>query len=221
MERKEKPILFFTTTQRFVHWLHVVAFLLLLVTGLVLYVPQFHPFAVGSAGQASRLLHRIGFVLAAAASVIYIIFDPRQFARSMKEIFTWSSQDLGWLKAAPAYYFLGDEEAMPPQGKFNTGQKLFYLTVVIALIVFGVTGLIMWFGKGVVPVGLFQWSVFLHDLVTIATVAFFLVHFMLSVMHPLMKGSLESMLFGWISEEYVESHHRRWYEEGMRSKESE
>jgi len=221
MERKEKPILFFTTTQRFVHWLHVVAFILLLVTGMVLYVPQLHPFAVGSAGQASRLLHRIGVILLAAVPLIYIVFDPRQFARSMKEIFTWSSDDLGWLKAAPAYYFLGDEKAMPPQGKFNTGQKLFYLTVVVALVVFGVTGFVMWFGKGVVPVGLFQWSVFLHDLAAIATAAFFLVHFMLSVMHPLMKGSLESMLFGWISEEYVKSHHRKWYEEVMRSKESE
>lgn len=221
MERKKNPILFFTITQRFVHWLHMVAFLLLLVTGIVLYVPQLHPFAVGSAGQASRLLHRISAILLAAVPVIYIIFDPRQFAHSMKEIFTWSAEDLGWLKAAPAYYFLGDEEAMPPQGKFNTGQKLFYLTVVIALVVFGVTGLIMWFGKGVVPVGLFQWSVFLHDLAAIATAAFFLVHFMLSVMHPLMKGSLESMIFGWIEEKYVKSHHRRWYEGGMRSKESE
>jgi len=221
MERKEKPILFFTTTQRFVHWLHVMAFLLLLVTGVVLYVPQFHPFAKGLAGETSRLLHRIGAILLAAVPLIYIIFDPRQFARSMKEIFTWSSDDLGWLKGAPAYYFLGDEKAMPPQGKFNTGQKLFYLTVVIALVIFGLTGLIMWFGKGVVPVALFQWSVFLHDLAAIATAAFFLVHFMLSVMHPLMKGSLESMLFGWIGEEYVKSHHRKWYEEGMRSKESE
>jgi cytochrome b subunit of formate dehydrogenase len=36
-----------------------------------------------------------------------------------------------------------------------------------------------------------------------------------------MKGSLESMLFGWISEEYVKSHHRRWYGESVRGKESE
>ncbi|MFQ5885861.1 MAG: 4Fe-4S dicluster domain-containing protein, partial [Anaerolineae bacterium] len=162
MERKEKPILFFTTTQRFVHWLHTVAFLLLLVTGMVLYVPQLHPFAVGSPGQASRLLHRIGAILLAAVPVIYIIFDPRRFAQSMKEIFTWSGEDVGWLRAAPGYYFFGDEEAMPPQKKFNTGQKLFYLTVAIAMLVFGVTGFIMWFGKGVVPVSLFQWSVFLH-----------------------------------------------------------
>lgn len=221
MERKEKPILFFTTTQRSVHWLHVVAFLLLLVTGMVLYVPQLHSFAVGPAGQASRLLHRIGAIILAAVPVIYILFDPRRFGQSMKEIFTWSARDLGWLQAAPAYYFLGDEEAMPPQGKFNTGQKLFYCTVVIAMLIFGVTGGLMWFGKGVVPVGLFQWSVFLHDLAAIATAAFFLVHFMLSVMHPLMKSSLESMIFGWIGEEYVRSHHRKWYEEWMRSKESE
>jgi len=55
---------------------------------------------------------------------------------------------------------------------------------------FIVTGLVVWFGKGTVAPTLFMWTVFIHDLCMIAYAAFFLAHFVLSVMHPLMKGAI-------------------------------
>jgi hypothetical protein len=55
-------------------------------------------------------------------------------------------------------FLLGDEEAMPPQGKYNTGQKLLYLVVVVCMVSFIVTGLLKWSGKGVIPVWMFQWA---------------------------------------------------------------
>jgi len=213
MAPKEKEIKMFSTPQRFVHWLHAAAFTILAFTGLVLYWPALQGFAIGPAGHLSRLLHRIGAVGLALVPIIYIIFDPKGLFDSMKRIFTWGSEDLGWLKAAPRYYFLGDEEAMPPQDKFNTGQKLFYVIVVVCMVLFGITGAIMWFGKFAVSPALFQWSVFIHDLCFIAYMAFFLLHFMLSVAHPLMKGAINGMLFGWMPEEYVKHHHAKYYEE--------
>jgi formate dehydrogenase subunit gamma len=206
-------ILVFSTAQRFVHWLHTASFAVLMLTGIMIYVPWFgNSIARGDGGYAIRLIHRVGAIGFMLVPVLYVIFDAEGLLAAMKRIFTWSKDDLGWLQAAPAYYFLGDEEAMPPQDKYNTGQKLFYLTVVICMVGFIVTGLIMWFGKGTVPVKLFQWSVFLHDLCTIAYAAFFLVHFMLSVMHPMMKGAIDGMLFGWMPEEYVKHHHAKYYE---------
>lgn len=203
----------FSTTQRFVHWLIVVAFSLLVLTGMVLYLPWLMPLAQGKAGWLFRLWHRWGFIIAAMAILAYIIFDFRGLVASMKRIFTWGKDDLGWLKAAPAYYFTGKEEAMPPQDKFNTGQKLWYLTVVIGGLVLVITGLLMWFGKGSIPTWLFWWSVFLHDLGAIAMVAFFLVHFYLATMHPLMRAGLDAIRFGFFPEEYVKHHHARYYEE--------
>ena len=211
---KQKEILMFSTGQRFVHWLHTVAFALLMTTGAILYIPWFsQSVGLGVGGYTVRLIHRIGAVTLMLVPICYLGFDPKGMFTSLKRIFTWGKSDLGWLKAAPRYYFLGDEEAMPPQDKYNTGQKLFYLVVVVCMVGFGVTGLIMWFGKGAVPVWMFQWSVLLHDLCTIAYGAFFLVHFMLSVVHPLMKGAINGMLFGWMPEEYVKHHHARYYQE--------
>ena len=214
MANKQKELLMFNTTQRSVHWLHTAAFAVLMITGAMLDIPWFgNSIAQGAGGYAIRLIHRIGAVAFMLVPVIYIVETPQEWLASMKRVFTWNKDDLGWLKAAPLYYFLGDEEAMPPQDKYNTGQKLFYLTVVICMVGFIVTGLIMWFGKGTVPTRMFWWSVFLHDLCTIAYAAFFLVHFVLSVMHPLMKGAINGMLFGWMPEEYVKHHHAKYYQE--------
>ena len=215
-----KEILMFGTGQRFVHWLHTASFAVLMLTGIMIYVPWFgNSIARGDGGHAIRLIHRVGAIGFMLVPICYFIFDPRGLFGSLKRIFTWNKDDVGWLKNAPAYYFFGDEEAMPPQDKFNTGQKLFYLAVVICMVGFIVTGLIMWFGKGtvinsfVVPTWVFQWSVFLHDLCMIAYAAFFLVHFVLAVAHPLMKGALNGILFGWMPDKYVKHHHAKYYEE--------
>jgi formate dehydrogenase subunit gamma len=214
---KRDEILVFSAGQRFVHWLHTVAFAVLMVTGVALYAPWFgNTVAAGAGGHAVRLVHRIGAIAFMLVPVCYLLFDPAGLFAAMKRVFTWGKEDLGWLRAAPAYYFQGDEEAMPPQDKYNTGQKLFYLVVIVCMVGFIVTGLIMWFAKGAVAVWIFQWSVFLHDLCTIAYAAFFLVHFALSVMHPLMKGALNGMLFGWMPREYVKQHHAKYYEELQR-----
>jgi formate dehydrogenase subunit gamma len=203
----------FNAAQRLVHWLHTAAFAVLMVTGVIIYVPLLGAsLGAGEGGYAIRLAHRVGAVAFMLVPIVYVILSPRELVAAMKRIFTWSKDDLGWLRAAPAYYFLGDEEAMPPQDKYNTGQKLFYLVVVICMLGFIVTGLVMWFLKGLVPLWAFRWSVFVHDLCTIAYGAFFLVHFVLSVMHPLMKGAIDGMLFGWMPEDYVKHHHAKYYE---------
>jgi formate dehydrogenase subunit gamma len=212
--KKGDEILMFSAGQRFVHWLHTAAFGVLMVTGLLLYIPWFGgSVATGAGGQAVRLVHRFGAIAFLLVPVFYLILDPVGLFAAMRRVFTWGQEDLGWLKAAPAYYFQGDEEAMPPQDKYNTGQKLFYLVVVVCMAGFIATGLIMWFAAGAVAAWVFQWSVFIHDLCTIAYAAFFLVHFALSVMHPLMKGALNGMLFGWMPREYVKHHHAKYYDE--------
>ena len=208
----------FSTTQRFVHWLIVVGFTLLVLTGVVLYLPWLRSLARGDAGMLLRLLHRWGVISSVLAVLIYIIFDLGGLLASMKRIFTWGKDDLGWLMAAPGYYFLGDESDMPPQDKFNTGQKLWYLIVVIGGLVLLITGLLMWFGKGYVPTWVFQWSVFLHDLAAIAMSAFFLVHFYLAVAHPLMRAGLDAIRFGFFPEEYVKHHHAKWYQKVKKAK---
>jgi formate dehydrogenase subunit gamma len=182
----------------------------LFFTGLVLFIPGI---AILAEDSWTRLIHRIAVVVFVLAPVIYIPMNFKATLRGVKDAFTWGADDIGWLLAAPRYYMLSDEEAMPPQGHMNTGQKMWWFIVIVFGAIFLVTGAIMWFGKQSAPHALLQWMVFVHDVAFIVTGAMLFVHIYLSVAHPLMKGAFNSMAKGKVSAEYAKSHHGKWYEE--------
>ena len=201
---------------RVLHWIHSGAFVLLFLTGLVLFIP-----ALGFLAEDSwtRLIHRIGAAIFVIAPIIYIILDPKAVARGLKQAFTWGSADLGWLQAAPRYYFLGDEKGMPPQGSMNTGQKMWWFMVLVFGIIFVITGAVMWFAKTTAPSAVLQWMVFVHDVSFIVTGAMFFLHIYLAVFHPLMNEAWGAMTGGKISVKYAKAHHGKWYEEITKGKE--
>jgi len=200
----------YTTMERLGHWVHTATFVPLAITGLVLYVPFLQPLAQGEAGLFIRLVHRVAAVFFGLMPILYFVVQPRRFIMSIRE-FMFDKDDIGWVQNAFSYYLLGRHAAMPPQGRFNTGEKLNGLIMCATWVVLGVTGLVMWFGKGAVPVELFRWMVLLHDLAMIAAVCMFLVHLFLAVAHPLMWAGLVSMRFGVTSAAYAAEHHARWY----------
>ena len=210
VEKYRKPI-------RILHWVHAGAFVLLFLTGLVLFIPQ-----LGIIAQDSwtRVIHRIGAAVFVIAPLIYLPLNWEASLKGIKKAFTWGSEDMGWLKAAPRFYFLNDETAMPPQGAMNTGQKMWWFMVIVFGVIFVITGLIMWFFKTIAPAALLQWMVFAHDVAFIATGAMLFVHIYLSVLHPLMTESWSAMARGKISAEYAKTHHAKWYEEVSKGKEN-
>ncbi len=208
----------YTTLERLGHWLHTATFVPLAITGMVLYFPFLQPLAQGAAGEFVRMIHRVAAILFGLLPIIYYIFQPRRLLLHIRE-FLPNKEDIGWLKGAPAYYLLGKHEAMPPQGRFNAGEKLNGLVMMIAWAVFGITGIPMWFGKGIIPPEIFRWLVIGHDLMMIVSVCMFLVHLYLAVAHPLMWAGLVSMRFGVVSAEYAAEHHARWFYGPKRARE--
>ena len=171
---------------RVLHWIHTAAFVLLFLTGIILFIPQLGFLAEDS---WTRLIHRIFAAVFIIAPIIFLIIKPKSVMRGLKQAFTWGSEDLGWLKAAPSYYFLGDERNMPPQGEMNTGQKMWWLMVLVYGLILGVTGIIMWAFKTVASATLLQWSVLFHDVAFIALGVMLFVHIYLGVFHPFITKS--------------------------------
>jgi len=192
------------------HWIHTAAFLILVITGVILFVPGLGALA---AGGFTRLIHRIAVVFFVGAPVLYFIFSPRMSLRFIKETLTWGKNDIEWIGKAPDYYFGGGEEKMPPQGHVNTGQKMWQFIVLSTGVLFLITGLIMWFFKDIVATGLFQWCVIIHDIAFVLVFLMLLVHVYLGVIHPRMTESLRSMWDGRISKKYAKSHYSKWYDE--------
>lgn len=198
----------YTPSARWFHWLIVAVFLELVLSGLLLFLPWFGPTMVGA---LVRLIHRIGAVILVAAPILFTLFNPRRAWYFLKEAFTWGKEDLDWIKAAPGYYFGGNPRLMPPQGYINTGMKLYRLAILFGGAVFVITGLIMWFFKGILSPAVFQWSLFLHDLAFILAICMFLLHVQLGVFHPRMDESLLAIIDGKVSGVYAKSHHGKWY----------
>ena len=130
---------------------------------------------------------------------------------SLRSVFKVGRFDIEWVKGMIPYYMFGRHEAMAPQDRFNTGEKLNAVVIILGSVVFAITGLLMWFGKGFVPIGVFQAVVILHDIAMIVTVCMFIVHFYLAVVHPLMWAGLVSMRYGVTSAAYAQEHHALWY----------
>ncbi|MBN2238657.1 MAG: cytochrome b/b6 domain-containing protein [Dehalococcoidales bacterium] len=204
---------------RVLHWVHTGAFLLLFLTGLVLFIP-----GLGFLAEDgwTRVFHRVGAVVFIIAPLVYTILDPQAVIRGLKQAVSWGKEDIEWLKAAPRYYFLNDESTMPPQGAMNTGQKMWWVITLGSGAVFILTGLIMWFAKGAAPPALMHWIILFHDVAFIAGGAMLFVHIYLAVFHPLMNEAWGSMINGKISVEYAKAHHGKWYKEvtGKKTKKS-
>ena len=198
------------------HWIHTAAFLALVITGAILFFP-----GIGGAasGGMTRLIHRIAAVIFVAAPVIYFFTNPRMTLHFIRETLTWSKDDLGWVRAAPSYYFGGPEDRMPPQGHVNTGQKMWQLITLGTGVLFIATGLIMWFFKDAVSTYVFQGCVIIHDIAFLLVFLMLLVHVYLGVLHPRMNESLRSMWDGKISRTYAKNHYGKWYEEISAGKE--
>jgi formate dehydrogenase subunit gamma len=209
----------YTSLERLLHWIHTASFLPLALTGFVLFAPWLQPVSQSGAGVHLRLIHRIAAVFFGGVPIIYTILQPRRMMINLREFLTFSKYDLLWLKGAIPYYVLGRHEDMPPQPRFNTGERLTAVVMVVGTITFGITGLSMWFLKGIMPVFVYQLMVFFHDLMFIITFAMFMVHFYLAVIHPMMWQSLVSMRFGVVSESYARAHHAMWYYGEKRAKE--
>lgn len=211
VEKYRKPI-------RILHWIHGGAFVLLFLTGLVLFIP-----GLGFLAEDgwTRVIHRIAAVIFIVIPLLYLIINPKAAMAGLKRAFTWDASDMGWLRAVPRYYFLGDESAMPPQGEMNSGQKLWWLFTVVFGVIFVITGLIMWFAKTSAPPSLLQWMVFIHDIAFIATGAMFLLHIYLGVFHPMMNEAWGSMVGGKISVDYARKHYGKWYAEISGGKEEQ
>ena len=206
-----KEILRFSAGERIFHWVYFLFFVVLAGTGAFLYVP-WPAFAVGEAGETSRLLHRLFAVGFLASPLLPLVISPRRYLRNLGEAFSWRGEDVrGLWVILTRYYWTGNQQGLPPQGKFTAGQKLHVAMQFVASAVIGVTGLILWFGPGYLSRGWLGWSVLLHGLSVVVVMCFVLVHLYMVVVHPLTNEAIAAMTLGTVSDDYARTHHPRWY----------
>jgi formate dehydrogenase subunit gamma len=188
--------------ERKVHWALAISCLLLCVSGMAMMFQSLNFIATGMGGMvATKYIHNftgIAFTVALVLSIKMWWHEAGVF--SMPE-------DLEWMKVAGGY--LWDAKA-PEVGKYNPGQKMFFLVVVAVGLMLVVTGFIMWFPLSF-PTWFVRWMFAFHALGFAVIFPFFFVHLYLGTIGN--PGTLQSMTSGWVTRGWLKKQHGKWLKE--------
>jgi len=197
----------FTGTERAVHWVHAAAFVVLLGSGLCLYLPSLAE-AVGRRPLLKTIHVWTALAWIAALILVVVVGDRRSLRATVHELDVWDRDDRAW--------FL---HRRTPQGRLNAGQKLNAIITASFAVLFTVTGALLWYGERNTRFR-FADTILIHDWLMYVSFLLFLGHLYLSVIHPKTRHSLVGITRGWVDEGWALEHHRKWAEQQLADRES-
>ena len=189
----------FTFIERIVHWVVGITFVLLLGTGLAFSYPSlFWLTVLLGGGPSARALHPM-------VGAVFGVGLLCMFALWVRDMFL-DREDRAWLGAI-RHYAAHDRDRVPPAGKYNAGQKLFFWTQSVLGVVFVATGLLLWFPASF-GAGWLNTARLLHYAATLGGGLFLIVHVYLgTIAYP---GTARGMIDGKVTPAWARLHHPRW-----------
>ncbi len=202
----------FNFVSRMTHWGHTVTFLLCLFTGLLIFMDGMDFLSPVFGGfNGANLVHRIAAVGMTIFIVIFILFDFKGIVSWVKDIFRFGVNDIIFVMKFPLE-FLGFPVKVPPQTRFNGGEKGNSIVTPTCVILLVLSGYIMWF-PAFFSAGLVRVAYPIHDLAMIFATCMVCMHGYLGSFHPGSGESFWGMWKGTVREDWAKHHHATWYEE--------
>jgi formate dehydrogenase subunit gamma len=204
----------FNAVERAAHWTMAISFVVLALTGIVLFFGKYIILPwLGYTGFSwltviSKNLHNfIGPLFIFALVVSFLIFVKDNMIRAM---------DIKWLTKLGGMF--GKEEI--PSGRFNGGEKAWFWGGLVLLgAVVSVTGLILDFPNWNQGREVMQQANVVHAIAALLFIAASFAHIYLGTIG--MEGAYRSMRDGYVDEEWAKEHHALWYEEVKQGKRPE
>jgi len=123
--------------ERLVHFLFAGSCIVLFISGFGLMFHNASFLAAMFGGHfVTKYVHNFAGLVFAVSGVFAVIIWFKDGALFDKD-------DIGWFMKGGGY--LWTKEGIPPQGRFNAGQKLYFVMKAVTLVVLSITGIIMWF----------------------------------------------------------------------------
>jgi formate dehydrogenase subunit gamma len=186
----------FSPMERLLHWVNAVGFLFLLGTGLILYLPRLSMLV--SRRQLIQSLHFWAGVGWLGALAVVVVLGGRRLLATARELDMFDRDDLRWLRGRKV-----------AQGRFNAGQKINAVLTAAFTVLFGVSGLLLWFGEQDTRYR-FASTVILHDGLMYISLVLLVGHLYLVLIHPATRHSLRGMALGNVDGEWAARHHAKW-----------
>jgi formate dehydrogenase subunit gamma len=207
----KKRIYRWIPAERIGHWAYAALFIAALISAR----------SAGEGGEGSRsatgnpaVLHgTLGLLMIGIPLLLFLLFARKRLVENVREVTHWDADDRDWLRRAIRGGALLRRE-MPPQGRFNAGQKLATMLAGLVALIILITGCTLLFaGRGHLSVGAWGATIGIHA----GFVVFALVVLVGHVAHVvLLKGGtkyLASMFTGWLEEETAKDHHYKWWKQ--------
>lgn len=182
------------------HWVMAISCILLAVQG---YGFLFQVEGIGSVFGGFNSMRAIHNYLGIAFSVS-LFFSIFMY---LKEALTFDSDDIGWIMVLGGY--LSHKVSVPPMGKINTGQKFFYLAVLIFGIGISASGYVIWLLPGNKQYILLSHIV--HNISFVILMIAIPVHIYLGTLAN--PGTLRIMLSGTVPYQWAKKKHPKWVAE--------
>jgi formate dehydrogenase gamma subunit len=205
---------------RFLHWFNAASWLLLLLTGTALmsagsfaiFGPRFPRWMAAHLGGAAPVLrlHAAWGLLWALVIVPLFLVYKRGGREALEEVWLRPA-DFRWLLIKPLAMVGLARQPLPPQGKYNAGQKIFALTAVGGTATIIGTGLVMTFHLGSPAV--VAAAILAHKLAIALALLGVAVHLTMAAVIAEERPALKSMITGRIDARHAAAHSSLWVEE--------
>lgn len=179
------------------HWILAISCILLIVSGFGF---LFHTEAIGSLFGGFESMKTIHNWTGVVFSVSLVLSMGHYLADSLK----YDADDRQWFKVAGGY--LSKKVTVPPIGKHNPGQKLYYLVILLSGIVIALSGFGIWLLKDNATIMLL--SHLLHNIAFIIFVIAVPAHIYLSTLAN--PGTLQIMLNGKVPLDLAKKRYPKW-----------
>lgn len=181
------------------HWVNAIPFLLLMLTGGSMLTLRFlNVHATWPALFA--VVHKCCAAIWLIAMPLTVLTRARVHWEHIRVALKWGRGDAAWMLQSMRS-LLNKQVVVPPAGRFNTGQKINALLVMIYFFGFSATGLMMFF-KGSV---LFPW--YAHAALFFSAMGSTGGHLYLALLNPSTRIALGGIFHGWSPMAYIEHHH--------------
>jgi len=190
MKTTEETIVRFSLSQRSLHWIHVITWLGLLITGLFLFSPYLRGRLIGGYSITLKLWHdliAIPFIL--LPILIYFLGISRGRKKNPEQPYDW---------------------LCITRGKFRPLQKLdIWITLIFGL-GFTISGGIIWGGPLFFPLFILDKAYLVHDILTYASLAVVGIHilYIIFVLGP--HNAMLGMVLGKVKISWAREKFPRW-----------
>ena len=205
---------------RFLHWFNALSWLFLASTGTALFsaasfaifgtgLPRFASQLMGGTAQLLRSHVIWGLLWAAVIVPMFLLFKkgPREILAEVR----LTRDDVAWLFTKPLAMAGLRKQPLPPQDKYNAGQKLFAILVLLGTALIIGSGLVMTFHVG--TAGVVASAVVVHELAIALVLLGVAIHVTMAAVIAEERPALRSMVTGRIEYLHAKHHSPKWVAE--------